>query len=400
MNRSWLIGFVALSLGCRGTFDVDKYQVADSSGTGDTADPSTSTTDPTSETSTDTDTSTDTIDTDTGETCPPELGGECIGIIQVIDVGVPPRDIDVGDFIFDARDELLIAASPVMMVQGMDGRMFGSVSELSGIDAIGIAVTDLNGDSMPDFAAVDSLQTSLQESLGDGTFNTGLPIPGGGHDAAFGNLFGGGGQEIVISGGVALRVHDPDLAWIEVQMIPDESESIAIGRFDELNDAFLDVAVTRPSGEIAGFINDGAMLTGFSPFVLPGAVDIIATQLDGGAQELLAVGDDRLWVLRFQEGPSFAIPISHDVGSSPHAVGAGDIDGDGTVDAAVANFGSQDISILFGANGELGPQVRVDPAGPLDMPESIVVSDLDDDGRDEIIVGMLGSNTVVVFGII
>ena len=44
----------------------------------------------------------------------------------------------------------------------------------------------------------------------------------------------------------------------------------------------------------------------------------------------------------------FSPAVSYPAGSEPYSVAAGDFNGDGTVDLAVANFASNTVSILLG----------------------------------------------------
>ncbi|HEY5374092.1 MAG TPA: VCBS repeat-containing protein, partial [Polyangiaceae bacterium] len=74
---------------------------------------------------------------------------------------------------------------------------------------------------------------------------------------------------------------------------------------------------------------------------------------------------------------SFLGAADYEAGTSPSAVADGDLDGDGTVDLAVANSGSNDVSILLN-NGDgtfAPPAAYASGLGP----DSIVVGDLDGD---------------------
>jgi FG-GAP-like repeat/Thrombospondin type 3 repeat/HYR domain len=82
------------------------------------------------------------------------------------------------------------------------------------------------------------------------------------------------------------------------------------------------------------------------------------------------------------------------VGTTPIAEIAGDFDGDGLRDLAVANFGSDDVSILYGTGaGPFGPQIRVAVG---DGPAGLASADLDGDGRPDLIVAEEFSNTMSV----
>ncbi len=89
--------------------------------------------------------------------------------------------------------------------------------------------------------------------------------------------------------------------------------------------------------------------------------------------------------------PALSAPT---VGSSPVHVSVGDFNGDGIPDLAVANSGSNTISILLGkGDGTFQPAVNY-PVGP--QPVSIVVGDFNKDGKADLAVALHGSNVVGV----
>jgi len=67
------------------------------------------------------------------------------------------------------------------------------------------------------------------------------------------------------------------------------------------------------------------------------------------------------------------------VGSSPLSIAAGDFNGDGKIDLAVANSGSNSISILLG-NGDGTFQTHVDFATNF-APQSLATADFNGDGH-------------------
>jgi len=90
----------------------------------------------------------------------------------------------------------------------------------------------------------------------------------------------------------------------------------------------------------------------------------------------------------------FPYPAFH-VGRAPYSVVAGDFNGDGIGDMAVANFSSSDVSVLRGnGDGAFGPQVRlVAPVGAI----GIVAVDLNGDGRQDLATANQSSSNISVF---
>ena len=97
---------------------------------------------------------------------------------------------------------------------------------------------------------------------------------------------------------------------------------------------------------------------------------------------------------------SFADKVDYPVGTSPRSIALGDVDGNGTPDIVVANSRSGTVSVL---PNSLTPDVPINeyafnatnfPAG--DNPYSIAIGDIDGDGKPELVAANLSSGTVSV----
>ena len=86
---------------------------------------------------------------------------------------------------------------------------------------------------------------------------------------------------------------------------------------------------------------------------------------------------------------TFQPQVTYAVGSSPIALVAGDFNGDGRTDLAVANAGSNDVSVLLG-NGDGTFQTQVTYAVGSD-PDALVAGDFNGDGRTDLAVANAGS---------
>src|SRR6266446_1136229 len=82
------------------------------------------------------------------------------------------------------------------------------------------------------------------------------------------------------------------------------------------------------------------------------------------------------------------------IGQTPVAVVAGDFDGDGRPDLAVANSGSNDVSILLANRGHGLTVVTSVPVG--DGPRALAAGDLNADGTVDLVVANSISNNVSI----
>src|SRR5262249_46302370 len=98
--------------------------------------------------------------------------------------------------------------------------------------------------------------------------------------------------------------------------------------------------------------------------------------------------------------PSFAPnPQTLFVGTAPVSVTVADINGDKIPDMLIANEGSNDVSVIFGAYnksgswvGMLGPRLKSGGSGPI----AVAVHDMDRDGIADLAVMNGGSGTVTM----
>jgi hypothetical protein len=96
-------------------------------------------------------------------------------------------------------------------------------------------------------------------------------------------------------------------------------------------------------------------------------------------------------------GSSFKAAGNYAVGNHPVAIAAGDFKGDGKVDLAVANSGSNTVSVLLG-NGD-GTFGRAADYKLGIAPAALVVADFNGDGRSDIVVrDMAGTKISVLLG--
>jgi fibronectin type 3 domain-containing protein len=124
------------------------------------------------------------------------------------------------------------------------------------------------------------------------------------------------------------------------------------------------------------------------------------SDLDGDGDLDLAVANyygDTVSVLRGNGHGSFGSGVEYNVGDAPYDVAVGDFNGDGDADLAVADRGSNSVSVLLGTGGgSFGSAVSYGAGG---SPSSLGVGDLDGDGALDLVVANTSTDDVsVLFG--
>jgi DNA/RNA endonuclease YhcR with UshA esterase domain len=91
----------------------------------------------------------------------------------------------------------------------------------------------------------------------------------------------------------------------------------------------------------------------------------------------------------------FRLASSPSTGNYPSSVAVGDFNGDGKLDLAVANLDSDTVSILLGDGA--GNFTLASSPSTGNYPSSVAVGDFNGDGKEDLAVANYGSNTVSVF---
>ncbi|MBK8601102.1 MAG: VCBS repeat-containing protein [Flavobacterium sp.] len=95
---------------------------------------------------------------------------------------------------------------------------------------------------------------------------------------------------------------------------------------------------------------------------------------------------------------SFAPKVDINIVSDARSVSMGDLDGDGKLDLALANWSSNTVSVLRNTSslGTVTFAPKIDFATGVNPP-SVAIGDLNSDGKPELVVANYGSNSVSVF---
>jgi uncharacterized protein (TIGR03437 family) len=276
-----------------------------------------------------------------------------------------------------------------------------------------IAAGDFNGDGKPDLvsAAKNATSLSLFTNVGKGTFQgpTAIALPAQAAALASGDFNGDGKADLAVAtpNGIEIFLGQANGGFGQpLTLSTGAIVATALATADFNGDSKLDLAVAGSNmgqGSIQIYFGDGTggfqLSQTFPAGTNPTSLAIADLNEDGhpdvvmvdSGQFLQASQTGGVFVLLSQAGGTFADPVSFAAGTNPAGVAAGDLNGDGKPDLAVATstldasgFPNGTLAIFFNqGHGTFGaPTTIAIDSGPL----AIAITDVNLDGVPDVIV--------------
>jgi hypothetical protein len=288
------------------------------------------------------------------------------------DQGAVPISIAAGDFDGDGRLDLVTANygtnDLTILLGNGDGTFFHQPTDSHHVGAgpTCVVVGDFDGNQFLDLAVTNygDNNVSILRGNGNGTFQaaenhavgagpSSIAVMNSGRDLAVTNT---GSNNVSIlrgdgSGGFLAAINFP------VGLVP---RSVAVGDFNA--DGVPDLAVTVSTNESDHHVSillgnpDGTFQAAVTYTVRLGAASVAVGDFNGDGRLDLAVtneGDNSVSILLGNGPPNagtFQPAMNYTVDTDPLGVVIGDFNADGRPDLAVANHGSNNVSVLLNAN--------------------------------------------------
>lgn len=339
----------------------------------------------------------------------------------------PVNAIAVGDADGDGKPDVAVSTSgtSVLLFRNTSttgaisiGSLSSSVSVITGSSPVA-SMGDIDGDGKIDLAITNRGNSTVSffrntSSSGTITYASGIDFatgPGPGN-SLIGDLDGDGKPELITLNNTSQTTNTFSILRNQAVSLPPSITSFsptsgAIGSSVTINGANF---LNTPTGNVVYFGAVKATVTAASATQLTVTVPIGATYqpLSVLVNGLTAYSSQPFSVTFSSSGiidaNSFGANFDFTAGTQPYGLALADLDGDGKTDATVVNnggVGAGTVSLFRNTSslGVLGSGAFSTKAdlSPSTNPHSVAIGDLDGDGKPDLVISNLSSNSVSVF---